>query len=592
MKYIRYFVVTLFILGCSTDEVEEQIQKFTIEITSSNGGSVSSSGDSFIEGSSFSVTATPNNGFSFVKWSNGSTSNPLELTVNSNQTIQAIFEENTVTYELTILDSEGGYVSVESGSYERGTQLSIIATPNENYHFIGFEGIQGFENTINITMDSNKTIQPNFLIKHDAIKKRNSNWFDESELDFLASENFIVWWDKDFNFLHQSILLLETFEDIYNICKNNGWGVPYSRIVDGLSAENHLMSLYIYDNGNNNDIIYSSGNARCCGTGGNELEGIPYSGYLQNWFLLDNNDEYYIEEGGRMLMYHEGFHMMQFSTPEPSFVYSGDSSWWTESSARWFERTYGLPDWSGNWGTKYHSLCTQLLQPQVSLWRHNGSKDWSYGMNGYEKGELLRYLIQYNHVSESFVFDTQYSQSGILPQEYLYQNITDFETVYGNYASRYVSGLMYNDLEFNALNESLKFWLENSCKQNINCNSETNTAYNNQFVSEIDESGTNGYVTPVEKNEAWSWTVVKMNTSKEQSFTIDFQPDNFGNEGTQSNFKLYLTNRENNLVQEVDFNGEITMNPNLDYFLVMVNTPQKFEGWETFDYQLKVTPSN
>ena len=79
---------------------------------------------------------------------------------------------------------------------------------------------------------------------------------------------------------------------------------------------------------------------------------------------------------------------------------------------------------------------------------------------------------------------------------------------------------------------------------------------------------------------------------KNKSLTIDFQPDGFGNEGTQSNFNLYLTNRENNLVQEVDFNGEITVNPNLDYFLVMVNTPQRFEGWETFDYQLKVTPNN
>jgi hypothetical protein len=84
----------------------------------------------------------------------------------------------------------------------------------------------------------------------------------------------------------------------------------------------------------------------------------------------------------------------------------------------------------------------------------------------------------------------------------------------------------------------------------------------------------------------------KINTTQERTFSVDFQPDERGNEGTLSNFSLYLTNRENNLVQEVDFNGEITVNPNLDYFLVMVNTPQRFEGWETFDYQLKITPNN
>ena len=50
--------------------------------------------------------------------------------------------------------------------------------------------------------------------------------------------------------------------------------------------------------------------------------------------------------------------------------------------------------------------------------------------------------------------------------------------------------------------------------------------------------------------------------------------------------------RDNNIVEEVNFNGEINVNPNLDYFLVMVNTPQKFEGWETFDYKLKLSPKN
>jgi hypothetical protein len=36
--------------------------------------------------------------------------------------------------------------------------------------------------------------------------------------------------------------------------------------------------------------------------------------------------------------------------------------------------------------------------------------------------------------------------------------------------------------------------------------------------------------------------------------------------------------------------GELTEEPNLDYFLI--NTLQRFEGFETFDYQLKVIPKN
>ena len=128
-------LISLFIFGCSNDEIVEQVQKFTIEIISSDGGSISSTGGSFIEGSSFSVTANPNNGFSFVQWSNGSTSNPLELTVNSNQTIQAIFEENIVVYELftlTVSVDKPGLVSISGGrTYDNNSPDLTSINPND-----------------------------------------------------------------------------------------------------------------------------------------------------------------------------------------------------------------------------------------------------------------------------------------------------------------------------------------------------------------------------------------------------------------------------------------------------------------------------
>ena len=106
MKYLKYLIVSLLILGCSNDEVDEQIQKFTIEITTSNGGSVSCCGGitrfpqeplggTFVDGSSISLIATADSEYVFVNWSNGSTDNPLSITVNSNLSITANFERNT-----------------------------------------------------------------------------------------------------------------------------------------------------------------------------------------------------------------------------------------------------------------------------------------------------------------------------------------------------------------------------------------------------------------------------------------------------------------------------------------------------------------
>ena len=509
---------------------------------------------------------------------------------------QRIFPISQKRFNITIdISNVEGKTSIQSGEYQGGTELEIKAIPNDNYHFLGFEGYNEFENSIKIIVNRDITIKPIFLIKHNGKKKRNNYWFQESELDFLASENFIVWWDKKFNTLPQAIFLLKKFEEIYSTCKINGWDVPYSKKIANLNSNNHLMSLYLYNQSNNNDIIWNSGKARCCGVGGNELEGLPYSGWPIN-FIQKNKltGKYSISIGSNSLMYHEGFHMMQFSMPRNTnggdcFPYSGDYSWWTESTARWFERTYGIEGWS-DWGEAYNSLCTQYLQPQVSLWRHLNVKDWSYGMNGYEKGELFRFLIQYKYVPQSFVFDMAYSKTTLSPQKYLFEKIKNFKNIYGEYASKFTSGIIYNNNEYDAAKKSIEYWLQNSCSQNINCDKSTNKAFNNQFVAIVGDLGTSDFVTPSEKNEAWSWTVIKINTLKNQKFQIIFTPDKIGNAGTLSEFRLYLTNREENLFKEIKYDDLIDISSNKDYFLVMVNTPNVFEGTEFFNYQIKLLP--
>ena len=41
-------------------------------------------------------------------------------------------------FQVTILSSEGGVVSIDSGSYIEGTELSLLATPGDNYIFSGW----------------------------------------------------------------------------------------------------------------------------------------------------------------------------------------------------------------------------------------------------------------------------------------------------------------------------------------------------------------------------------------------------------------------------------------------------------------------
>src|SRR6056300_137320 len=118
MKNLHLYISLLFILTCAKEDSQapntppSQITKqYTLTASAGDGGSVSGGG-TYASGTKVSLTATPTSGYSFSGWSNGSTANPLTVTLNSNTTITASFE--ILTFQLTIVDTEGGTVSVES----------------------------------------------------------------------------------------------------------------------------------------------------------------------------------------------------------------------------------------------------------------------------------------------------------------------------------------------------------------------------------------------------------------------------------------------------------------------------------------------
>ncbi len=89
MRFILSSLVVFSILSCGKESpvVADPVISFTLTVTSGVGGGVSSPGGSYTQGKSVSITATPDPEYVFVNWSNGSTDNPLSVTVNSNQTI-------------------------------------------------------------------------------------------------------------------------------------------------------------------------------------------------------------------------------------------------------------------------------------------------------------------------------------------------------------------------------------------------------------------------------------------------------------------------------------------------------------------------
>ena len=168
---MKKFLTTLILIGivfsCSSDEDDAPppasiVKQYTLSVTAGQGGSVSTTGGTFSQGTEVSITATPSSGYSFSQWSNGSTTNPLTLTVNSNTNLTASFVAIVNSYTLTVSAGEGGTVSTEGGEYEEGTEVTITATPDDGYGFIGWEGNESTESSLTVVLEANTTLNALF----------------------------------------------------------------------------------------------------------------------------------------------------------------------------------------------------------------------------------------------------------------------------------------------------------------------------------------------------------------------------------------------------------------------------------------------
>ena len=65
-------------------------------------------------------------------------------------------EAPVVLYELVVSPVEGGSVNTSGGSFESGSSVSITATPESEYLFVGWTGTESTDNPLTITVNSNQ----------------------------------------------------------------------------------------------------------------------------------------------------------------------------------------------------------------------------------------------------------------------------------------------------------------------------------------------------------------------------------------------------------------------------------------------------
>ena len=120
------------------------------------------SGDGVYQvGETATLTATPKDGYEFVRWSDGNTANPRTLTVTADLTLTAEFAKiNIPTYTVTLTcNPEHGTVS-GGGVYQVGETATLTATPKDGYEFVRWsDGNTANPRTLTVTKNLTLTAE-------------------------------------------------------------------------------------------------------------------------------------------------------------------------------------------------------------------------------------------------------------------------------------------------------------------------------------------------------------------------------------------------------------------------------------------------
>ena len=156
MKKLFLFLSLLLLLTCAKEDSQAPntpptnttnptttptVTQYTLTVTAGEGGSVSTAGGTYNDGTSISITATPSQGYNFSSWSNGSTANPLNVTLNSNTSVTANFElllNGFYQFDPIPVYNEEGYYSPTSLAADLdgdGNDELILTIQNPDNHY-------------------------------------------------------------------------------------------------------------------------------------------------------------------------------------------------------------------------------------------------------------------------------------------------------------------------------------------------------------------------------------------------------------------------------------------------------------------------
>lgn len=148
------------------------IPQLTVTPNSAAGGTVTGAG-TFAQSSTVTVSATPKTGYTFTNWTDSagttvvSTSSSYQFAMNGNRALIANFTLIPPTQYAVTLSSNpvAGGSTFGSGSYNTGSTVTVIESPNPGYTFVNWTEagtIVSTNSSYQFTITGNRTLVANF----------------------------------------------------------------------------------------------------------------------------------------------------------------------------------------------------------------------------------------------------------------------------------------------------------------------------------------------------------------------------------------------------------------------------------------------
>ncbi len=140
----------------------------TVHVVGSGTVSVDPNQAYYLEGTAVTLTATPDGGAYFVKWSGAITvaNNPVSLVMDGDKEVTATFSATpppTYLLQVNIVGQGSVTKSPDRSYYTDGTQVELTAIPNADWFFVGWSGdVSGTVNPATVVMNGDKVVTATF----------------------------------------------------------------------------------------------------------------------------------------------------------------------------------------------------------------------------------------------------------------------------------------------------------------------------------------------------------------------------------------------------------------------------------------------